>query len=41
MAKTKAIAEEFKRVCEFSSRASWSNCARAPQVILSKIYEDP
>ncbi len=41
LAKTKEIAEEFKRVCEFSSRASWSNCARAPQVILSKIYSDP
>ena len=41
MAKTKEIAEEFKRVCEFSSRASWSNCARAPQMILSKIYSDP
>lgn len=41
MAKTKEVAEEFKRVCEFSSRASWSNCPRAPQVVLSKIYEDP
>ena len=40
LAKTEEIAEEFKRVCEFSSRASWSNCARAPQVILSKIYSD-
>lgn len=41
MAKTEEIAAEFKRVCEFSSRASWSNCPRAPQVILSKIYQDP
>ena len=41
LAKTEEIAEEFKRVCEFSSRASWSNCARAPQAILSKIYSDP
>ena len=40
MAKTREIAEEFKSVCEFSSRGSWSNCARAPQVILQKIYED-
>ena len=40
-AKDAAIADEFRRVCEFSSRASWSNCARAPQVILSKIYGDP
>ena len=37
----KEIAEEFRRVCEFSSRASWSNCTRAPQVILSRIYADP
>ena len=35
------IAEEFKTVCEFSSRASWSNCPKAPQVILTKIYENP
>ena len=41
MAKTKEIAEEFKQVCEFSSRASWSNCARAPQMIVAKIYADP
>ena len=41
LAKTEEIAEEFKRVCEFSSRASWSNCARAPQAILSKIYSEP
>ena len=35
------IADEFRRACEFSSRASWSNCPRAPQVILAKIYADP
>ena len=40
-AKDAAIADEFRRVCDFSSRASWSNCTRAPQVILSKIYGDP
>ncbi len=40
MAKTKDIAEEFRRVCEFSSRGSWSNSARVGQVILSKIYSD-
>ena len=38
MAKSQDVAEEFKRVCEFSSRGSWSNCPRAPQVILTKIY---
>ena len=41
MAKTAEVAEEFKQVCEFSSRGSWSNCSRAPQMILSKIYADP
>lgn len=40
MAKTKEIAEEFRRVCEFSSRGSWSNCARAGQSIIAKIYGD-
>lgn len=41
IAKTKAIADEFKRVCEYSSRGSWSNSAKVAQVILSKIYSDP
>ena len=41
IAKTQAIAEEFRRVCESSSRGSWSNSAKAGQVILSKIYADP
>lgn len=41
IAKTKAIADEFKRVCEYSSRGSWSNSAKIAQVILSKIYSDP
>ena len=40
VAKTPEIAEEFKRVSEFSSRGSWSNTARIAQVILSKIYGD-
>lgn len=40
IAKTKEIADEFRRVCEFSSRGSWSNSARVGQVILSKIYAD-
>jgi len=40
LAKTEEIADEFSKVCEFSSRGSWSNCTRAPQVILSKIYAD-
>ena len=41
VAKTPEIAEEFRRVCEYSSRGSWSNTARIAQVILSKIYGDP
>lgn len=40
MTPVKEIAEEFVRVCQFSSRASWSNCTRASMVVLSKIYED-
>ena len=41
IAKTQEIADEFKRVCEFSSRGSWSNSAKFSQVILSRIYSDP
>ncbi len=41
VAKTQEIADEFKRVCEFSSRGSWSNSAKIAQVILSRIYSDP
>lgn len=40
MTPIKEIAEEFVRVCQFSARASWSNCTRASMVVLSKIYED-
>lgn len=40
IAKTQEIADEFKRVCEYSSRGSWSNTARIAQVILSRIYGD-
>lgn len=40
MAQTAEVAAEFKRVCEFSSRGSWSNSAKLAQVILSKIYAD-
>lgn len=41
VAKTQAIADEFRRVCEYSSRGSWSNTAKVSQVILSRIYDDP
>jgi len=38
MTPNRAIAEEFKRVTEYSSRGSWSNCTKASQVVISKIY---
>lgn len=41
VAKTQEIADEFKRVCEYSARGSWSNSAKLAQVILSRIYSDP
>ncbi|NLD20190.1 MAG: aminotransferase class I/II-fold pyridoxal phosphate-dependent enzyme [Clostridiales bacterium] len=41
IAKTQEIANEFKMVCEYSSRGSWSNSAKVAQVILSRIYGDP
>ncbi|MFV0516005.1 MAG: pyridoxal phosphate-dependent aminotransferase [Aminipila sp.] len=40
MTPIKEIAEEFVRVCEFSSRSSWSNCTRASMVVLTRIYQD-
>ena len=40
MTRNKGIAEEFVKVCEFSSRGTWSNCPRAAMTVLSKIYDD-
>ena len=40
LAPTEAIAKEFKRVGEFSSRGSWSNCSRAGQSVMARIYAD-
>jgi len=40
MTQNKDIADEFVRVCEFSSRGSWSNCPRAAMAVLSRIYDD-
>ncbi len=40
VAKTPEIAEEFRRVSEYSSRGTWSNSAKIAQVILSRIYSD-
>jgi aromatic-amino-acid transaminase len=41
LAKTEEVADEFRRVTEVSSRASWSNCNLAPQTIIAKIFADP
>lgn len=38
MTSDKEIADEFKTVCSFSARGSWSNCTRASMVVLSNIY---
>ncbi len=40
MTQDKEIAEEFKTVCAFSARGSWSNCNRAAMATLSNIYAD-
>lgn len=40
LAPTKEIADEFKYVNEFSARGSWSNCAKAGQSIITRIFED-
>lgn len=40
LAPTREIAEEFKRVCEFSSRGTWSNSAKAGQSIIANIFAD-
>lgn len=40
MAQTEEIAAEFKRVCEYSSRGSWSNSAKLAQVVLAQVYAD-
>ncbi|MGF6376779.1 aspartate/tyrosine/aromatic aminotransferase [Clostridiales Family XIII bacterium PM5-7] len=40
LAPTAEIASEFKRVCEFASRGSWSNCAKAGQSIIANIFAD-
>ncbi|HWQ78193.1 MAG TPA: aminotransferase class I/II-fold pyridoxal phosphate-dependent enzyme [Anaerovoracaceae bacterium] len=40
MTRDKEIADEFKVVCAFSARGTWSNCNRAAMVTLSNIYAD-
>ena len=41
LADSPEVAEEFARVCVYSSRASWSNSPRAPQTVIEKIFADP
>ena len=41
MAKTKEIADEFKQVCSFSARNTWSNCNRSGQKVIANIYKEP
>jgi aromatic-amino-acid transaminase len=40
MTQDREIADEFKTVCAFSCRGTWSNCNRAAMVALSNIYAD-
>ena len=40
MTQDKEIADEFKTVCAFSSRGTWSNCNRAAMATISSIYAD-
>lgn len=40
MAKSAEIAQEFKSVCEYTSRNSWSNCNRSGQQAIVNIYKD-
>ncbi|MBP6491760.1 MAG: aminotransferase class I/II-fold pyridoxal phosphate-dependent enzyme [Clostridia bacterium] len=40
MTSDKEIADEFKLVCSFSCRGTWSNCNRAAMATISNIYAD-
>ena len=40
LAPTKEIASEFKSMGEFASRGSWSNCSKAGQSVMARIYAD-
>lgn len=40
MAATEEIADEFKKVCEFSARNTWSNGNRSGQQVIANIYKD-
>ena len=34
------VAEEFSKLCSFSSRNTWSNSPRGPQEVIARIYAD-
>ncbi len=38
--KDEEVVEEFRRVCEFSSRNTWSNCNRSGQELIARLYAD-
>ena len=40
LTQSKAIADEFKMVCMFSNRGTWSNGTRPAMITLVKVYED-
>ena len=41
MTNNEAIRDEFKNVCQFSARATWSNGVRAAQTVIANMYNDP
>jgi aromatic-amino-acid transaminase len=41
LTQNKAIADEFKMVCMFSNRGTWSNGTRPAMMSLIKVYDDP
>lgn len=40
LADDEETADEFVRVCSYSSRSSWSNSPRGPQEVIAEIYSD-
>ncbi|WP_306473826.1 tRNA (guanosine(46)-N7)-methyltransferase TrmB [Mogibacterium diversum] len=40
LADSEEIADEFVKVCSYSSRSTWSNSPRGPQEVIAKIYSD-
>lgn len=41
MTNNEAIRDEFKNVCQFSARGTWSNGVRAAQTVVANMYNDP